>query len=123
MLSQRTVNIVMLCKGCSNKYDTASLFRNIACYMGNECALEADAYHDKEIKEIIVIALKDVLNNVMYPSSFIDYFIKPSSSQDFLNNAISFLLTLRIKNDDGYYINGFSQELIDESNKVLNIKL
>lgn len=99
-MEQRTCNIIMCCKGhckLSNAGETA--MDAITAYMSKECLCPKEDYKGALMESILQNALFDYIANADKP--------------DFELRQL-FQLT-RVRNDDGSYANGFSDELIAQS--------
>lgn len=127
-MTQRTANIIGICKGISHKYSSNSVRRNIASYMSNECMVDIDYYTDEQVDSIIVEAFMDFIDGVDMPSKYLKdifynkFYNKISSPVSIANSIISVFTTTRIKNDKTY-VNGFSKKLIDQMNKDIEIDI
>lgn len=117
-MTQRTCNIICICKEISNKYNSKSIRRNIAAYMANECGVNSvDDYTDTQIDSFIENAFLDFIDNSSNPS----YYVKKTlcdvhfdgSQLSQLNKIMMMFKLVRVKEDDKF-VNGFTQSLIDK---------
>lgn len=117
-MTQRTCNIIALCKDISCRYTSASVRRNIASYMADANGKEsADVYTDKQIDDFIENAFLDFLDGVNYPSHFVKKALSDPRSDPSRLSQISQIIDafkfVQVK-ENKRYINGFTQELIDQ---------
>lgn len=122
-MEQRTCNIIMACKGhCKYADEGKSLIDCVKIYLGKECDYPWEKYTDRQIKNILLEALYDFMNgadNAGYElrQLFYDY---PTHDPSLMERiCIMFQLTRVRENHE--YINGFTQELIDQSEKDLGV--
>ena len=121
-MEQRTCNIIMCCKGhCQLEGSGETPMEAIAAYMSHECAYHAKNYKGRLMESVLLEALFDYFNSADKPGfelrqllyQYVAY--HPSISERIYT---VFRLT-RVRNDDGSYANGFSDELIAQSEKDL----
>lgn len=125
-MEQRTCNIIMCCKGhCNLDGAGNSPMEDIATYMSHECACPKKNYKGRLMESILREALFDYIDSVDKPSCdlrnlFHQYpFADPSLSDRI---CTMFQLTT-VRNNDGSYANGFSDELLAQSEKDLGGKV
>lgn len=123
-MEQRTCNIIMCCKGhCTLPANETGLPKDaIAAYMSKECACPKEDYHGHLMQMILTEALFDYMNSASRPGAdlrtlFQHSFIEPEPT---LSDRICTMFALvQIQDKDGY-VNGFTDELIRQSEKDLS---
>ena len=120
-MTQRTANIIGLCKGQSRRYNSVSIRRAIAMYLGNELTVDIDCFYDSQIEDVIMTAFYDFIDTADSPSTFLkSIFNNPANMALSIPSRIIVAFgSLQIK-DNGEYINGFTKELIDKMIIELN---
>lgn len=121
-MTQRTCNIIMCCKGnVKYSYRGAPIY-SIKKYLSHECDCSFDAYTPELLETILFEALCDYINGVKNPA-FVLWSIREDGK--FKNNltdkiiAMFSLVQVR-EGDDLHYINGFTEELLEQSKVDLN---
>ena len=83
-MTQRTCNIIGLCKSVSQKYsNSSSIKNNIARYMAYECGIDYEYYTDEQIDDIIMDAFLDFVDGVDMPSLIIKQVFFNSANKHF----------------------------------------
>ncbi len=125
-MEQRTCNIIMCCKGhCQLDGSGDTPLESIATYMSHECACQKEDYKGKLMESILLEALFDYLNSADKPGFdlrklFHQYtFRNPSLSE----RICTMFQLVRVRNDSLKYVNGFSEELLIQSEKDLGGKV
>ena len=114
MMEQRTLNIIYITKHHTKYWDGAyNCLDAIRNYIADECALEVEWLTDSDMLDIMYDAMKDYLDYCDKPSFFMwqlkDVLIRDS---DNLPLRIAVALSLvRVKDDNGNYVNGFDDRL------------
>lgn len=122
MVQQRTCNIIMACKGhCEPAKNAETLMDCVKIYLGHECDYPWENYSNKMIESVLREALYDFMTDATNPGHELrqllcDYPTKEPSLSERI--CTMFQLT-QVKNNDGY-MNGFTQELIDQSRQDLH---
>ena len=117
-MEQRTCNIIMCCKGhckLSNAGETA--MDAITAYMSKECLCPKEDYKGALMESILQNALFDYIANADKPDFELrQLFQQYALREPTLSERICTMFQLtRVRNDDGSYANGFSDELIAQS--------
>lgn len=114
-MTQRTFNIIKACKCGWESYKETPLDR-VKEYMSEECACPIEHYTDGIMDRIMFKAMCDYIDTCDKPSFFLkeinDIINKEKYSRAGLI-ALAFYL-IRVKNDEGQYINGFTSEMWNE---------
>lgn len=114
-MEQRTCNIIMCCKG-NDKYGyKADPIYSIKRYMGKECAYPWRDYTPGMVDEILHTALRDYIDGVKKPS-FVLWQLQECGKwvQSEAEKICSMFALVQVKDDDGY-VNGFTDELLEQS--------
>lgn len=125
-MEQRTCNIIMCCKGhCHLEGAGKTPMEDIAAYMSNECAYPKENYKGTLMESILQDALFDYLNSVDKPGYELrQLFHQYALREPTLSERICTMFQLtRVRNDDGSYANGFSDVLLEQSEKDLGGKV
>lgn len=120
-MTQRTCNIIMACKGhCKYADDGKSLIDVVKIYLGKECDYPWENYTDRQITRALLEALYDFIDgaeNAGYELR--QLFYEYPAQEPSLAERICIMFQLTQVRGDHAYINGFTQELIDHSDKDL----
>ena len=115
-MEQRTCNIIMCCKGHCKISECVFPLEAVVAYMSKECDCPKETYNERTVEWIMRDALFDYFKSVDNPSFELRQLlyeyptINPSLSERI---ATMFQLT-RVRDDKGY-VNGFSDELLKQS--------
>lgn len=121
-MTQRTCNIIMCCKG-NDKYGyRCDPIYSIKSYLAHECNCSKGSYTPGILENILFEALCDYINGVKNPS-FVLWSLKEDGK--FKNNLTDKIVTMFSlvqvrEGKDLHCINGFTNELIKQSEKDLN---
>lgn len=116
-MNQRTCNIIMACKGhCEYADKGSTLIDFVKIYLGKECDYPWEKYTDGQIRSILLEALYDFINGANNPGFelrqlFYQYPIRDPS----LSERICTMFELTQVREAGQYVNGFTKELIEQS--------
>lgn len=118
-MTQRTCNIIMCCKGNDKYAQKGDPIYSIKRYMGHECVYNWTNYTKEMILDILVTALMDYIDGVKKPS-FVIWSIRDQGKwyDDVARKICAMFTNVQVRDDHGY-VNGFTQELIDQSEKDL----
>lgn len=115
---QRTCNLIMCCKGHLKRGGrTLNPISAIAEYMSDECECPLDAYTPSVIEDILREALFDFFDGVDEPSVELRRLLERYNSRTpyLFERIASYFSVVRIKNVNDSFVNGFTQELLDQS--------
>lgn len=121
-MEQRTCNIIMCCKGhCQLEGAGDTPMGAIAAYMSNECICPKEDYKGALMESILREALFDYIAGVDKPGFELRQLLQQYALRNpSLSERICTMFQLtRVRNDDGSYANGFTDELIKQSEKDL----
>ncbi|MCI8843235.1 MAG: hypothetical protein HFF08_03880 [Oscillospiraceae bacterium] len=120
-MEQRTCNIIMCCKGhCRLEGATGDPFGDIAAYMSQECGCEKEIYQGKLLENILRTALFDYMNSANNPGYELRQLLQNYALwEPSLSERICTMFALVNVRDDNGYVNGFTQELLDKSEQIL----
>lgn len=118
-MEQRTCNIIMCCKGhCKLVKKEASQLEAIAAYMSKECACPKDDYKGRLMESILREALFDYISGADNPGFELRELLREYpyfSPNPCLSDRICSMFGLvQVLGDDGY-VNGFTDELLEQS--------
>lgn len=118
-MTQRTCNIIMCCKGNDKYAQKCDPIYSIKRYMGNECVYNWKNYTDKMVLDILFTALMDYIDGVKKPS-FVLWSIREHGKwhDNIAEKICDMFAGVQVRDVNGY-VNGFTQELIDQSEKDL----
>lgn len=121
-MTQRTCNIILACKG--KLYgDTIGMPTRVAKYMSEECACDIEAYTEDVLEGIMLTALYDYVDSCDRPSGVLHDIFQPNIKYSSLTAQIcSALALVRVRNNDGSYVNGFKEEYIANAVKTNAIR-
>lgn len=122
-MEQRTCNIIMCCKGhCKLDGSGNTSLESIAAYMSHECGCPKEDYKDRLMESILLEALFDYLNSSDKPGFDLRQLFHQYALHDpSLSERICTMFQLvKVRNDSGCYVNGFSEELLNQSGKDLS---
>ena len=125
-MEQRTCNIIMCCKGhCQLEGTGDTPMEAIAAYMSDECMCPRADYNGALMESILREALFDYIVSADKPGFELRQLLQQYALRDpSLSERICTMFQLtRVRNDDGSYANGFSNELIAQSEKDLGGKV
>ena len=114
MMSQRTLNIIYICKHPYHKYwDNANSRTDaIKNYMADECGIRARWYSYRAILDIMWTAMLDYLDHCDMPSEFMWQLHNVIGvAPDNVPERIAVALALVRVKFDGNYVNGFDDRL------------
>lgn len=121
-MTQRTCNIIMCCKGSGKFGYLDDPITSIKRYMAHECCCSENIYTDQVLDSIIFDALCDYINGAKNPG-FVLWSIREDGKRysDLYKKIIAMFSLVRVREgDDLHYINGFTDELIEQSKIDLN---
>ena len=125
-MEKRTAEIIMICKGRHKFGDDLCAKAAIKAYICDRCAIAPEHSQIRDVNDIIWTAALDYMNSASKPSFFI------SSAKEIYDRAHSSALgkntdpidiyeaicrafrLVRVKADDGQFINGFCEEYTQE---------
>lgn len=117
-MEQRTCNIIMCCKGHCNLVDEDAPYLDaVKAYMGKECDYPSDKYNESQITGILLYALYDFIDVCDKPSKILRelFYKNPFLPDKTLSECIvSSFRMIEVRNDKGY-VNGFTDELLEQS--------
>lgn len=122
-MEQRTCNIIMACKGhCKYADEGENLIDFVKIYLGKECDYPWKDYTDRQIRSILLEALYDFMSgadNAGYElrQLFYEY---PTHDPSLMERICTMFQLTRVRKNHEY-TNGFTQELIDQSEKDLGV--
>ncbi len=110
-MEKRTANIIMACKG--NFKARVSGLDGAICYMSHITGTPKRHYVGECIESIMLEAMYDFIDTCDKPSVFLRniYECKHPNSTLAMRISNAFIDT-RVKNRNGDYVNGFSEELV-----------
>lgn len=117
MMNQRTCNIIMCCKGhCKIVSPHVDPLIAVAAYMGKECDYPKEDYTYAMLDSIMREALYDYINYADNPGFELRNLLHQCRSlEPQMAERISIMFRLtQVRNDDGY-VNGFTEELLKQS--------
>lgn len=121
-MTQRTCNIIMCCKG-NDKYGyRADPIYSIKKYLSHGCDCSESVYTFDILENILFDALMDYINGVKNPG-FVLWSIREDGKykNTLLEKIIAMFTLVQVREgDDFHYINGFTEELINQSKEDLN---
>lgn len=123
-MTQRTCNIIMCCKGhCKLNGADDTPMGDIAAYMSHECACPKENYKGKLMERILREALFDYFATADNPTFELRQLLEQYASYDpSLSERMITVFQLSKVRDDQGYVNGFTQKLIDQSEKDLQME-
>lgn len=115
MMEQRTLNIINICKG-NTKYNKEGgfVYDAIRNYIADECMFPPECFEDDDINDILWEAMEDYLDHCRKPSGFLEDIRTVMRIHDWdIYHAIAVVLGLyvRVKDNNGNYVNGFDDRL------------
>lgn len=114
-MTQRTCNIIMCCKGNTKYSFKKGPLYSIKRYMGKECDYPWEKYTPRMLDEMLYTALADYIDGVKKPS-FVLYELKEYGKfANSIAEKICNMFSLVQVRDDTGYINGFTDELLEQS--------
>lgn len=120
-MEKRTANIIQVCKGHHNFGDNLTLKQAVAHYMSKICDCPIEVYTDKILRGIVYEAFMDYMASCTHPREIL-YNIKealywcdwtPRENVDDITAVLIGFQLCQVKDEKGY-VNGFSEELINE---------
>lgn len=122
-MEQRTCNIIMCCKGnCKIDNDT-TLLGSVVSYMSQECGCKKEIYDDCLVERIMREALFDYFKCADNPSFELRIILHEYPTQNpSLSERIAILFRLAQVKDNNGYVNGFTEELLKQSEIDLSKK-
>lgn len=123
-MKQRTCNIIMACKGnCKYAAEGSTLINSVKIYLGKECDYPWKKYTDGQIRSILLEALYDFINGADNPEFELrQLFYQYPFEDPSLNERICIMFELTQVREAGQYVNGFTKELIDQSDIDLGVR-
>lgn len=121
-MEQRTCNIIMCCKGNDKFGYLANPMISIKRYMAHECCCSESIYTDQVLDSIIFDALCDYINGAKNPG-FVLWSIREDGKRysELYKKIIAMFSLVQVREgDDLHCINGFTEELIEQSKVDLN---
>lgn len=121
-MTQRTCNIIMCCKGNDKFGYLADPIISIKRYMAYECCCDMKVYTEQVLDSILFDALCDYINGVRNPG-FVLWSIKEDGKRysNLYEKIIAMFSLVQVREgDDLHYINGFTEELLEQSKIDLN---
>lgn len=124
-MEQRTCNIIMCCKGnCKLVDENASPTEAIAAYMSAECACPKEDYiSGRGLMEMILReALFDYMAGADKPGYELRQLLQQYATRDpdLLERTCTMFQLTQVRDDNGY-VNGFTDELIRQSEIDLGV--
>lgn len=124
-MEQRTCNLIRCCKGSCElpgAQDQEPL-EGIKAYMGRECGCEPDTYTPRLVETILKTALYDYLSTADNPSFEVRQLLDQvwTGKEPTLSQRIMTMFSLTQVREDGAYVNGFTEELMAQSDIDLGI--
>ena len=120
-MEKRTANIILVCKGHHNFGDELTLKQAVAHYMSKTCVCPLEVYTDKLLRSIVYEAFMDYMSSCTYPREIL-YHIKealywcdwsPKEDVDDITAILTGFQLCQVRDENGF-VNGFSEELINE---------
>lgn len=125
-MEQRTCNIIVACKNNATKFTSkdTSTFNAIAKYMGDECAYPWELYGYRQMEDILLDALYDFIDGADKPSFELRQIFDTSAfaGRTLIDRIITMFALTKVRNKYGEYVNGFTQEILDEADRILGIE-
>ena len=117
-MTKGTANIIWICTG-HHSYGNITLKQAVAQYRSEECGCPVEIYTDRILLSIVWEAFMDFMSTCTNPRYFM-YSIKEAkywcdySPRDGVDDTQAILIAFQLcrVRDDGRYVNGFSDELI-----------
>ena len=116
-MTERTYNIIMACKNA----EEGDISNAVKQYMAKECNVPVTAYSQIDISRVMEAALFDYIDTCDKPSTFLKKFFE---EQNYFGFGVSFgalvamvFRTVRVKDRNGNYVNGFGEWAEREENK------
>lgn len=123
-VTQRTCDIVMICKGNYNYCDYISVNEAIKRYLAEECGITRSAVVSSDIDFELNEAFADVVKNNRNAQSLVRDLVERTQNNCNVNVAIMRILATVQIMSDSEYINGFDNVLITTSrNKLAKVKV
>lgn len=129
-MNQRTCNIIMCCKGHC-RIVTKEVFANkreqaIAAYMAKECGLHIEDYDKALLENILETAMFDYIDTADKPSADLRNLFRNWTDKEptMVQRIITMfaLITVRESESSNKLVNGFTEELLEQSKKDLEEK-
>lgn len=117
-MEQRTCNIIMACKGhCELPGGKDAGYREaVVAYMSHECACPVDHYSDTLVESILTEALYDYFATADKPAFELRLLLETYyATQPTLSDRIARVFSGAHVMSDGHPVNGFTQEILDQS--------
>lgn len=120
-MEQRTCNIIMCCKGhCNLDGADNTLMGDIAAYMSHECGCPKEDYTGRLMESILREAMFDYIASADKPGFELRQLFQQYAVRDpSLLERICIMFQLTQVCDSNGYVNGFTEELIKQSEKDL----
>ncbi len=114
-MTQRTCDIIWICK---HSQDDA--LTDIASYMSNLCMCPVEAYTETVLLHILTEAIYDYIDGCDKPSFFLKTLARVYGLLNNLTSAELITNTFALVDimDNGFYVNGFTQELVANSENL-----
>lgn len=121
-MTQRTCNIIMCCKGNDRYGYTGDPIYSIKKYLSHECDCSENVYTSGILENILFDALIDYINGVKNPGFVLWSLREDGKFKDTLSEKIiSMFSMVQVREGSDYHcINGFTEELINQSKEDLN---
>jgi hypothetical protein len=121
-MTQRTCNIIMCCKGNDKFGYLADPVTSIKRYMAYECYCDMKVYTKQVLDSILFEALCDYINGAKNPG-FVLWSIREDGKRysELYKKIIAMFSLVQVREgDDLHCINGFTEELLEQSKVDLN---
>ena len=121
-MTQRTCNIIMCCKGNDKFGHLANPVNSIKKYMAHECCCNEKIYTGQALNNILFEVLCDYINGVKNPGHVLWSIREDGKWYNYLYEKIIAMFSIvQVREGSDYHcINGFTEELINQSKKDLN---
>ena len=118
-MEQRSCNLIMVCKGHCDFFETAATLTDaVRIFSSLDCGIPIEAYTDQVVTRLILEALYDFINTAQNPAGILrtifSHLPLDNSPLSLAEGICGMFQALRVKNDNGF-VNGFSEKLITQS--------
>lgn len=120
-MKKRTANIILVCKGHHDFESELTLKQAVAHYMSKTCACPLEVYTDNVLRGIVFEAFIDYMSSctcpreILYNIKEVRYWCDWSLKED-VDDITAILIGFKLcqVRDEKGFVNGFSEELINE---------
>lgn len=120
-MTQRTANIIGICKGLSSKYNSLLIKQNVFDYLSSEVDSVHNHYDDESVDAIILNSLLDFVDSLEKPSRFLRTILfNDDKSTSFTTKVLVAFSNVEIKRH-GVLVNGFTLDLVKQMHIDLEV--